>query len=145
MAFHRISTEKRAMALNLLCEGNTVNGVCRLLKIGKPNLLRFILETAEACEDWHDKHFRNLTIARLELDEQWHWVHTHKERMTREQKMDNPGRGDAWLWVALDPESKAAINWQTGKRSKRAAGAFADDLASRIEGRVQITSDKLES
>ena len=73
--------------------------MCRLLKIGKPNLLRFVLECAEACEDWHDKHFTGLSVARLEVDEQWAYVHTHKERMTPEQKAEHPDRGDCWLWA----------------------------------------------
>src|SRR6187455_2088734 len=94
----RIDKAKRAMAIRLLCEGMGVNAVCRTLQVGKPNLLRFMLEVAEACEAWHDKHFRNLRVARLALDEQWSYCHTHKERMTPDQKAEHPERGDIWLW-----------------------------------------------
>lgn len=64
--------------------------------------------------------------------------------MSREEKMDHPERGDSWLWAGMDPRSKAIIQWQTGRRSAAAARAFAGGLASRIVGRVQITSDKLD-
>lgn len=139
----RISKEKRALILALLAEGNTINGTCRMLKVGKPNLLRFLKEAGEACEAWHDKHFRGFEIARLELDEQWAYVHTHKERMSAAERASNQRKGDSWLWAGIDPDSKAIIAWRTGKRGQREANQFAYDLAERIEGRVQIATDKL--
>lgn len=145
MAFQRVPKAKRAMVIAALCEGMAINSICRTFKVGIHAVLRVIEETGEACEDWHNRHFRNLSIARLELDEQWAYVHTHKERMSKEVKRQHPERGDCWLWASLDPESKAVINWRTGKRTATAGRDFARDLASRIEGRVQITSDKLNS
>ena len=145
MANQRVPASKRALILAALCEGTAINSVCRMFKTGKHAVLRVIKETGEACEDWHNRHFTGLEIARLELDEQWAYVHTHKERMTAEEKQAHPERGDCWLWASLDPESKAIINWRTGKRNSDAAHAFAYDLAGRVNGRVQITSDKLNA
>lgn len=139
----RIIKTKRAAMLAALCEGMAINSLCRVFKVGKPNVLRFIKETGQACEDWHNRNFRNLSFARLELDEQWNYVHTHRERMSKAERMDYPEKGDAWLWASIDPESKAIVNWRTGKRTATAAHAFAGDLAGRVVGRVQITSDQL--
>jgi len=144
MANKRLSRDKRTLVLAALCEGAAINSVCRMFKIGKHAVLRIIEETGEACEDWHDRHFRELSISRLQLDEQWNYVHTHRERMSREQRMQHPDRGDCWLWAAIDPESKAIIGWRTGKRNSQAARAFAGDLAGRIKGRTQVTSDQLQ-
>lgn len=145
MANKRIDSSKRALILAALAEGMAINSICRMFKTGKHAVLRVIQETGEACEDWHNRHFRNLRVNRLELDEQWAYVHTHKERMTREERMQNPERGDCWLWASIDPDSKAIINWRSGKRTAKAARAFAGDLASRVLDRVQITSDQLQS
>ncbi|MBL9144015.1 MAG: hypothetical protein JNM99_10085 [Verrucomicrobiaceae bacterium] len=148
MANQRIDSGKRALILAALCEGIAINSVCRMFKVGKHGVLRVIQETGEACEAceaWHNEHFRNLSVNRLELDEQWAYVHTHKERMSRQEQMENPERGDCWLWASIDPDSKAIINWRTGKRNGKAARSFAHDLASRVLGRVQITSDQLQS
>lgn len=145
MANKRLSKEKRALILAALCEGTAINSVCRMFTVGKHAVLRVIEETGQACEDWHDRHFQDLEVSRIELDEQWAYVHTHKERMTKEQKLQHPDRGDCWLWASLDPDSKAILNWRTGKRSVDAARDFAEDLASRTIGRVQITSDKLQA
>ena len=144
MANQRIDKSKRALILAALCEGMAINSVCRMFKVGKHGVLRVIEETGEACNDWHNRHFRNLSIKRLELDEHWAYVHTHKERMSREEKRANPDRGDCWLWASIDPESKAIVNYHTGKRTSVAARAFAGDLANRVVGRVQITSDQLQ-
>jgi hypothetical protein len=114
----RISKEKRTLALALIVEGNTINGICRMLKIGKPNLLRFLKEVDEACEDWHDSNFKGIRIERIELDEQWAYVHTHKQRTSTAEKREHPDRGDSWLWAGIDPASKAIISWRTGKRTK---------------------------
>ena len=145
MANKRLEPSKQALILAALCEGMAINSVCRMFKVGKNAVLRIIEETGKACEDWHNRNFRDLAIERLELDEQWAYVHTHKERMTREVSRDNPGRGDCWLWASLDPDSKAIVNWRTGKRTIIAARDFAADLASRVPGQVQITSDQLQS
>jgi IS1 family transposase len=145
MANKRIDSSKRALILAALCEGMAINSVCRIFSVGKHAVLRVIEETGKACEDWHNRHFRGLSIARLELDEQWSYIHTHKERMTREERHEHPERGDSWLWASIDPDSKAIITWRTGKRNRRAAEAFTEDLASRVTGQVQITSDQLAS
>lgn len=144
MAKDRISTEKQALALTLLFEGLGINATCRATGLAKETILRVLVETAEACEDWHDKHFRNLTVERLEIDEQWAYCFKHKERMSKQEKMDHPKRGDCWLWSTLDAKSRAIINWRTGKRGFSSAYDMSYDLAARVVGEVQITSDALE-
>src|SRR5579872_6282244 len=103
MANKRIDIRKQVMILAALCEGSALNSVCRMFDVGKHAVLRLIEETGEACQDWHNRHFVNLSVKRIQVDEQWAYVHTHKERMSREAKMQHPDRGDCWLWASLDP------------------------------------------
>lgn len=145
MANARIPKAKRAQIISLLCEGMAINSICRVLSVGKNNVMRAILEVGEACEDWHNKHFVGIQVERLELDEQWNFIHTHRERMSRAEKLRYPERGDCWLWCGMDPESKAIIGWRTGKRGAAAARDFVCDLERRTQGRVQITSDQLKA
>ncbi len=84
--YNRIPAAKRAVILAAICEGVAVNSLVRMFKVGKPNVLRFLREVGRACEDWHNRNFRNLSVERLELDEQWAYVHTHKERMSAKRK-----------------------------------------------------------
>src|SRR5438105_13881418 len=78
MAYNRVSKEKRALILAALAEGTPINAAARMFKTGKHAVLRVIEETAAACVDWHNRHFRNLEIERLEMDEQWAYVHTQR-------------------------------------------------------------------
>ena len=53
--------------------------------------------------------------------------------------------GDAYIWLALDSETKLIISYHVGKRTLPHAGAFMTDLASRVDGnRFQITTDGLD-
>lgn len=145
MPAQRLDKFKRAAILAVLCEGNGINGICRMFSVGKNTVLRLIQETGEACEDWHATHFRNLNVHRLELDEQWGFVQVHRDRMTPEVKKSNPEWGDAWLQIGIDPDSKAIVAWRTGRRTASATLDFARALAARISGRVQICTDLLPS
>ena len=145
MPNHRISREKRALILHLLVEGNRINGICRLLKVGKPSLLRFLRECGEACEDWHDRHVRDVRIKYLALDESWSYIFKHKERMSEEEKLWHPDWGDSWVWVAIDRFSKALISWLVADRKQPSCVQFCADLAQRVEGDVTVATDALSS
>jgi IS1 family transposase len=51
--------------------------------------------------------------------------------------------GDAWVWVALDQDSKLAISYAVGGRTAETAQPFMVDLASRLAMRIQLTTNGL--
>ena len=55
------------------------------------------------------------------------------------------GAGDTWTWTALDADSKLIISWYVGPRDLGSAYTFMMDLAERLHGRVQLTTDGLNS
>lgn len=56
----------------------------------------------------------------------WRGNGLRRERLSNQEKDDAPWKGDAWLWVALDPSSKAVISWLTGIHIRRAPDGRAD-------------------
>ena len=46
-----------------------------------------------------------------------------------------------WTWVGIDADTKLVPSWYVGHRDADSAKAFIGDLASRIKGRTQLTSD----
>lgn len=48
---------------------------------------------------------------------------------------------DQYTWVALDRRSKLVLSYRIGKRSATNAYHFISDLATRVHGRIQITTD----
>ena len=51
------------------------------------------------------------------------------------------GWGDVWTWTAIDADTKLCVTYHVGDRGKHSAFAFMDDCASRINSRLQITTD----
>lgn len=51
------------------------------------------------------------------------------------------GHGDAYTWTAIDADTKLAISWLVGRRDGEYAEAFMADLASKLAGRIQLTTD----
>ena len=49
--------------------------------------------------------------------------------------------GDVWTWVALCSDTKLVPSWRIGDRSAATGMDFVADLKSRLEHRVQVTSD----
>jgi IS1 family transposase len=137
----RLSTEKQVYILAALAEGTPVNAVCRMFKTGKHAVLRLVRETGCALADYMDRNFRDLPCQRIEMDEQWQYVGCHGQRMAqREQE-----RGDFWLWACIDPDTKLVLSHRIGTRRNIAGTWFVEDVASRIVGPVQISTDKNRS
>src|SRR5258706_6249210 len=54
---------------------------------------------------------------------------------------DQEGVGSVWTWTAIDADTKLMLTWFIGARDAGCANRFMLDVASRIEGRVQLTTD----
>lgn len=130
------------MILAALTEGTPVNACTRMFRVTKPAILRVISETGEALRVYMRQNFRNLRCARIECDEQWQYCGKHGQRMTPEEKRANPEKGDFWVWAALDPDSKLLVSFHVGGRKWQDGEDFVQDLAARVSGPVQITTDK---
>jgi IS1 family transposase len=92
-----------------------------------------------ACAQHHHRSVRNLLVLRLQCDEIWSFVGAKKKNVTPEQEQD--GWGDVWTWTAVDADTKLCVTYHVGYRGKHSAFAFMEDCASRIVGRLQITTD----
>jgi hypothetical protein len=102
MAYQRLSKEKQTLVLMALCEGMPIRAAARMFKVGKDTIHRLICETGEAFADYMDKEFRDLSCARIEMDEQWQYVGAHAGRLPKD---DQTERGDYWLWACIDADT----------------------------------------
>ncbi len=141
MAYQRISNEKQVLILALLTEGTPINAICRVTKTGKDAVLRLIAEAGEAMNAYMMRTFTGLSCERIACDEQWQYVGCHGSRMARPEK----NRGDFWLWVAMDSDTKLVIAHRIGDRKAQMAEDLMTDLAKRVVGTVQIATDALAS
>ena len=135
----RLNRDDRARALHLLCEGSAIRAVSRITGISKTTLLKLVADAGQAAAWYQDRVFQDLQCKRLQVDEIWGFVGAKAKNASPEQKAD--GAGDAWLWVATDADTKLVPSWLVAGRDSDSAIVFMDDLASRLRGRVQLTSD----
>jgi hypothetical protein len=81
---------------------------------------------------------RHLPCKRLQVDEIWAFVYAKQKNISTAKK-DPPQAGDAWVWTAIDADTKLVPSWLVGDRSGETAQVFKDDLAKRLANRVQLT------
>lgn len=143
----RLSKEKQALVLAALCEGTPIRACARMFKVGKDTIHRLICETGEAFADYMDREFRDLSCARIEMDEQWQYVGIHAGRMPRRKAIYEPKdktRGDFWLWACIDADTKLVFSHKVGKRDRWTGEAFVNDVRDRVKGPVQIATDNFK-
>lgn len=137
----RLTTERKAQVVGALVEGSSIRSVERMTGIHRDTILKLVTRMGKASERLLEERIRGVHCEQLQLDEVWCFV--GKKRRSIRASDNRAEVGDFWCWVALDPDSKLIPSHLIGKRTWREAQAFAKDLRSRVEGRVQLSTDKL--
>jgi IS1 family transposase len=107
--------------------------------VAKNTVAKLLLDLGSVCEQYQDKHLRNLPCRRVQCDEIWSFVYAKQKNVTEEQMAK--GAGDIWTWTAIDADTKLVPCWMVGQRDLVTATEFIGDLASRLRYRVQLTTD----
>jgi IS1 family transposase len=137
---NQLDDSKRAQVLQALCEGNSIRSVTRMFGVGKNTVARLLVQAGNACARYQDKYLKNLNCKRVQVDEIWAFCYS-KDKNVPSEKQGKFGFGSVWTWVAIDADSKLICSWMVGNRDAQAAFAFMEDLAGRIDSRIQLTSD----
>lgn len=141
---NELKTEKKAQAVSLLCEGNSIRSIERITGIHRDTVMRLGVRVGQGCQRIMDEKLRNLNCGRIEVDEVWGFIGM-KQKTAHLTNQIGDGVGDIWTWVAIDPESKIVPTFSVGDRSQYMANCFIEDLAARLSHRVQISSDALKA
>ncbi len=81
---------------------------------------------------------QGLSCKRLQCDEIWSFVGAKAKHVKPGHPADY---GDVWTWTAIDADTKLMPCWYVGGRTPTDALEFMRDLASRLDSRVQLTTD----
>lgn len=135
-----VDEEKALLAIQLLIEGTSVRTVERITRLHRDTILRLLVLAGERCIALMDTRMRNLQCKRIQADELWSFI----AKKDRHVKVDDPEEfGNAWVFVALDADTKLIPSYVVGKRDRATTYAFLTDLRDRMaeEHRFQITTD----
>jgi IS1 family transposase len=139
-----LNVTERAKVLTVLVEGMGINAASRITGVSKSAILKLLADVGEACAAYQDRVMRNLNCKRVQCDEIWAFCGMKQKNVPAALK-GTFGYGDVYTWTAIDADTKLIPCWLVGPRDGESAKTFIDDLAPRLAGRVQLTTDGLKA
>lgn len=140
---HTTAIDDVVKVFTFMTEGMSVRAISRVTGIHKTTILALLFTVGLKCSRLFDSKVRNVRPHFIQADEAWTFVQKKQKRL----KPDDPEeRGDQYVWIALDSETKAVLSYYVGKRDAVSAYEFIGDLSQRTaeQHRCQITTDGLE-
>ena len=134
-----LKQDERVRVVAALVEGNSIRSTSRMTGIARNTVTKLLVDLGTACMRFHDANVCNVKVRRLQCDEIWSYVGAKAKNVSAEKK--EIGWGDVWTWVGIDADTKLVVSYLVGGRGADWAMDFMQDAASRIKGRVQITTD----
>lgn len=135
-----LTVRKRAELLSLLCEGCSLATITRHTGAHKMTILSLLQDAGAVSATYLDREVAGIRARRVQADEIWSFVYMKEKRVPPAFK-GFPGLGDVWLWLAIDVQSKLVITYRVGCRGGPSAVVFIKDLADRLVGRIQLSTD----
>jgi len=127
--------------ISSLCEGSSIRSIERQTGIHRDTVMRLGVRIGQGCTRLMDAKMRNLECTRLEMDEIWGYI-GKKDKHVRIG--DDSQMGNVWTFCAIDADTKLVPAFHVAKeRDVHAASAFVNDVASRMNSRLQISTDGL--
>lgn len=135
-----LPTEKKALVLNLLSEGNSIRSIERMSGVHRDTIMRLSVEVGKQCAAFLDSEMRGLRVNKLQVDEIWTYVGKHQRKLTDEEERDECRR-DQYCFVAMDSETKLIPAFRLGKRDGNTTLSFMNELSTRISTKFQLSTD----
>ncbi len=135
-----VPEDKALLAIQLLIEGTSIRTVERITQLHRDTILRLLVLAGERCIALMDTRMRNLQCKRIQADEIWSFV----GKKDRNVRVDDPEElGNAWVFVAMDAQTKLIPSYVVGKRDRATTYQFLADLHDRLaeEHRFQLSTD----
>lgn len=138
-----IEHAKVVQIVKLLTEGLGIRATARIVDCDPHTVLKVLETIGQKCEQLHDRIARHITTASLQLDELWSRVGC-SQRLANKQGGDSE-RGDQYTFLAIAAREKFIVSYRTGKRDFENTDDFVADVARRVDGRVQVTTDSFSA
>ena len=136
----RLDRATRAEILSLLVEGMSIRAACRVARVSKPTVLKLLTDIGPVVAEFQGEALRDLPCRRIQVDEIWAFVGM-KARQVPEERRGEFGIGDVYTFTAICPDTKLAPTWLVGARDAVNAQRILLDVARRMRGRIQLTTD----
>lgn len=140
---NKLPIAKKVQIINMLVEGMSLRATSRISGCSINTVTKLLVDTGKACQIFHDENVHSLQTTIIEADEIWSFIGMKQSTVPKESK-DEP-IGDIWTWTAIDADSKLMVSYYVGDRGTESATDFMMDLKSRLNNRIQLTTDGLSA
>ena len=137
---NKLPLDKRVHILSMLVEGSSMRSISRVADVSFNTVVKLLADAGAACDAYHDEAVRNVTSKRVQCDEIWSFCYA-KAKNVPTAKAAPEGASDVWTWTALDADRKLIVSWLVGGRDADYANEFMQDVANRLDSRIQLTTD----
>jgi IS1 family transposase len=135
--------DKQIAVVAALAEGSSIRSIERMTGVNRNTIMGLGVRVGQGCARLLDQKMRNLDCKRLELDEIWGFI---GKKQAHVKDTDDPTLGTVWTYCAIDAETKLVPSFHvSNKRDAENTNAFIADLASRLNNRVQISTDAMNA
>ena len=135
----RIEHAKVVQIVKLLTEGLGIRAVARFVDCDPHTVLGVLETVGQKCEQLHDRLVRHIATGSLQLDEIWTRIGCSQKLANRQG--NDIERGDFYTFLGITAREKFIVSYHTGKRDLDNTDIFVEDIAKRVDGRIQITTD----
>lgn len=132
--------EKQVSIIGALVEGNSIRSTERMTGVHRDTIMRLGKRVGAACAKLMDEKMVKLPCRNVAVDELWCYVGKKQRHVQLGDDLNQVG--DTWTFVAIDNETKLVPCYAIGKRDTATTIRFVQDLANRVENRIQLASDK---
>lgn len=113
-----------------------MRAVSRICDCSINTVTKLLVETGAACATYQHEHMRNLSCKDLQVDEIWSFYYAKGKNIE-----DGDFGGSIWTFTSICRDTKLVPCWAVAPREAESAFEFIHELASRIDGRFQLTTD----
>ena len=133
---NRVPLARRTQIIHCLVEGNSIRSTERMTNTHRDTIMRLMVEVGGGCARLMDEEMRDLSCQRLQVDEIWSYV--GKKQAQLKPGDDRSRLSDQWAFVALDPDTKLVPAHLVGKRTRKNAVVFMNDLSERLHEAARV-------
>ena len=133
----RIEQGKAFQVIGLLVEGMGIRAIQRFTGLHQETILNILASAGEHCATLLESRVQNLKCSAVQVDETFTSVFCKQKR----NLSNDYDRGDQYLFMAIDADTKLIINHVIGKRDSGNALSLIQDLKRKVPGHFQLTTD----
>jgi transposase-like protein len=128
------STEEIVQVIRLFVEGCSVRSIERIAGIHRDTILNILEIVGNHCERLLERLIHELPVQDVQCDEIWGYVGCKEKNNT----VNDPLRGDAYCFIAIERNTKLVLAWHLGQRNARDTVAFTEKVNQATKGHFQI-------